>query len=145
MIIRPFNEDDFADIVDIYAKSKLDELKFEEKDVELIPLIEDQKRLTEFQESDVYVYEENRILGYGALFGSEIRSLFVTPESRGRAVGKHLLEYLISLVEGPVILHVVASNTPAKKLYEKYGFKVVGEFEATYNNVIVHANKMVRT
>lgn len=145
MSIRPFHENDFPAILDIYAQSKMDELIYEQREFVLLPLAEDQKRLTELQESDIYVCEDNGVIGYGALFGSEIRALFVYPDCRGKGVGKLLLKYLLSLVEGPAVLYVAKTNTPAKNLYEKFGFKVADEFETAYNCVPVLANKMVRT
>jgi putative acetyltransferase len=123
----------------------MDELIFEQRKFVFLSLAEDQKRLADLQESDIYVCEDKGILGYGALFGSEIRALFVYPDCRGKGVGKLLLKYLLSLVEGQVILYVAKTNAPAKKLYEKFGFEVVDEFETTYNCMPVLANKMVRT
>lgn len=144
MKIRRYNENDYPMILDIYSKSKLDELRFEEKEFELLPLEYDEKRLTELQESDVYVYENGKILGYGALFKSEIRALFVYPDSRGQGIGKCLLECLLSKGTGSVSLYVAKSNAPAKNFYTSYGFKVVEEFQTTYNGNDVLANKMVR-
>jgi len=145
MKIRQYNENDYSMILDIYSKSKLDELRFEEKNFELLPLEYDYKRLAQLQESDIYVYETGKILGYGALFKSEVRALFVYPGSRRQGIGKCLLEYLLSKVTGSVSLYVAKSNLPAKSFYNNYGFKVVEEFKTTYNGKDVLANKMVRT
>ena len=144
MSIRPFHANDLAALLDIYAKSKLDELIYEGREFVLLPLDQDQKRLAELQESDIYVCEDNGIVGYGALFGSEIRALFVLPNCRGKGIGKLLLKHLLSLVEKPTVLYVAKSNAPAKSLYETFGFRVTEEFETTYNSVPVLANKMVR-
>jgi len=144
MKIRQFRKNDYPTILDIYSKSKLDELRFEEKEFELLPLENDKNRLTELKESDIYVYEDEGVIGYGALFGSEIRALFVHPSFRGKGVGKSLLEFLLSKVTGSVILYIAKTNAPAKKFYNNYGFKVVNEFQTTYNGKNVLANKMVR-
>lgn len=92
MSIRPFHENDFPAILDISAKSKMDELTHEKREFVFLSLMEDQKRLDEHQESDIYVCEDSGIIGYGALFGSEIRALFVYPDRRGKGVGKLLLD-----------------------------------------------------
>jgi len=144
MSIRPFHENDFAAILEIYAKSKLDELNYERREFVLLPLEQDHKRLAELQESDIYVCEDKGVVGYGALFGSEIRALFVLPSCRGKGVGKLLLKHLLSCIGKSAVLYVAKSNVPAKSLYESFGFKVTEEFETKYNCVPVLANKMVR-
>jgi len=49
--------------------------------------------------------------------------LFVTvlPETRGRGVGRQLIERSLAECDGPVKLHVEYDN-PAKRLYERLGF-----------------------
>lgn len=144
MRIRKYNSNDYSAVLDIYAASKLDELRYEDKEFDFLPLEEDFKRLSKLKESDIYIYEDKNIMGYGAHFGSEIRALFVRPESRGNGIGKHLLEFLLSKITGSAELYVAKSNAPAKHLYKKYGFRIVKEFETSYNETPVFANKMVR-
>lgn len=144
MNIRKFKEADFQDILDVYAASKLDELRYEKVDFELLPLDRDMKRLSLLQESDIYVCEDQSVIGYAAHCGSEIRALFVHPRGRRKGIGKGLLEFLLSIITGPAELYVAKSNSPAIELYKKYGFKTVEEFETTYNDIPVLANKMTR-
>lgn len=144
MNIRKYKSSDYPAILEIYALSKLDELRFEENQFELLPLEKDQKRFSELIESDIYVYDDRKVIGYGAVYGSEIRSLFVHPNARGRGIGKSLLEYLLSEISGEASLYVAKSNYLTKKLYSVYGFKIVDEFETTYNGISVFANKMLR-
>lgn len=128
----------------IYAASKLDELRYEEARFELLPLENDPKRLGLLLESEIYIYEEDRIAGYGAKHGAEIRALFVHPDSRGKGIGRGLLEFLLARIAGPANLYVARSNSPAKNLYMQYGFEVVEEFETSYNGIPVFADKMIR-
>lgn len=144
MTIRPFCENDYPTILAIYASSKLDELRYEDRVFEFLPLEDDEKRLAELLESDIYVYEDEGIVGFGAVFRSEIRALFVCPKARGKGVGKRLFELLLSKVAGLASLYVAKSNGPAKQLYFSYGFTVVNEFQTEYNGVSVYANEMVR-
>jgi putative acetyltransferase len=144
MSIRSFEQADYSAILDIYSKSKLDELIYEKKEFELLPLDQDAKRLAELLESDIYVFDDNGVTAYGALFEQEVRALFVHPDSRGKGVGKALLEYLLDKTHGDASLYVAKTNVYAKALYEKIGFTVVDEFETSYNGVPVFANKMVR-
>ncbi|MGC1508456.1 GNAT family N-acetyltransferase [Ketobacter sp.] len=145
MRIRGYTEVDLAAILDIYGRSKLDELKFEDKTFTLLPLAKDEARLRGLMESEIYVCEEKGIIsGYGAFYGNEIRALFVLPGCRGKGVGKMLLEFLLSKVQGEPCLNVASSNQPAKRLYQRYGFSVAHSFETTYNRVPVSAQTMIR-
>ena len=145
MNIRVYTQNDLAAISDIYNRSKLDELKFEDKVFTLLPLEEDDVRLNGLMESEIYVHQEQgQILGFGAVCGNEIRALFVLPECRGQGVGKKLLEFLLSNIQGQPCLYVVSTNQPAKYLYKRYGFNVTDTFETTYNQIAVIAQKMVR-
>lgn len=89
-------EDDFKSVKKIYELSKLDELRFEEKTFELLPLEKDAKRLGQLLESKIYVFGDPEVLGYGAVCGDEIRALFVHPLARGKGIGSRLLEHLLA-------------------------------------------------
>ena len=144
MNIRKYSQRDYHRILAIYAASKLDELRYENTVFELIPLDKDKIRLAQLIESDIYIYETNTIVGFCAYLGSEIRALFVDPDSRGKGIGVSLLEFMLSHINDEATLYVAASNYPAIKLYQKYGFKIISEFQATYNKQNVVANKMKR-
>ena len=62
---------------------------------------------------------------------AQILSLAVSPETRGQGLGSQLtgagLEYLRSIGIKKVKLEVRPDNPAAKHIYEKHGFKVVGE------------------
>ncbi|MVF14927.1 GNAT family N-acetyltransferase [Ketobacter sp. MCCC 1A13808] len=145
MKIRAFKQEDLPAIFDIYSRSKLDELKYESMTYTLLSLEDDDKRFSELMESDIYVcHEGDFISGYGAIFNSEIRALFVHPKCRGKGIGKQLLEFLLFSIKGQAILFVARSNESAKHLYHLYGFKVTDTFLTTYNQVPVVAQRMVR-
>ena len=144
MNIRPLRSDEFFKIAKIYALSKLDELRFESGCFELLPIEQDECRIKELLESSIYVYEDLEVLGYGAFFKDQIRALYVHPDARGGGIGSDLLEFMISQVNVPARLFIAKSNQPARKLYERYGFKVTAEFQTSYNGVPVLANEMVQ-
>ena len=144
MSIRKYEDADFSAVLSIYNKSKLDELKFEDEEFKLLPLDQDEKRLRDLMESDIHVFEADAVVAYGAIYGSEIRALFVDPSKRGSGLGRALLEYLLAKIEGPASLFVAKTNFPAKSLYEAYGFEVASEFLTEYNDQPVWANEMVR-
>lgn len=142
--VREYQDGDFNAIAEIYSLSKLDELRFEVDRFELLPLKSDEGRYRETMESRIFVYDDGGVLGYGAVFKNEIRALFVHPRFRGNGVGKSLLDYLILQADTPTVLYIAESNSPAKSLYQKYGFSVTKAFETEYNQKPVLANEMVR-
>jgi putative acetyltransferase len=143
MIIRPFRKTDFAAVLDIYAQAKLDELRFEEQEFQLLPLDRDPFRLGKLLESKIYVYEDDKILGYGAYCGQEIRALFVLPTSRRQGVGRAILKHLMAEIAGDISLIAVVSNYPAQKLYAQFGFNIVETFATDYNGQAVVVYKML--
>ena len=146
MSIRPFCEQDFPQIETIYALSKLDELRFEPVRFQLLPLREDPKRFAALKESDIFVFEHpddaSKIMAFAAVCQSEIRNLFVHPLFRGNGIGKTLLTFLLQRIPGPASLNVAKNNVPAIKLYQRFGFNIVDEFETQYNGTAVMANTM---
>ncbi|MDB4837360.1 GNAT family N-acetyltransferase [Marinomonas sp.] len=98
MNIRAFNEKDYPRVFEIYSNSKLDELRFEKKKFDLLPLENDEKRFSALKESEIYVYDDGEVLGYGAIFETEIRALFVCSSARGKGIGKEILEFLLSQI-----------------------------------------------
>ncbi|MEP1384033.1 MAG: N-acetyltransferase [Paraglaciecola sp.] len=142
MSIRKYSQSDYNQLLEIYSTSKLDELKYENTNFELLPLDKDEIRLAQIYESDIYVYGTKYVVGFCAYSGSEIRALFVHPNYRGKGIGVSLLEFMLSNIIGTATLYVAASNHPAIKLYQKYGFKIISEFKTTYNRKAVLANKM---
>jgi putative acetyltransferase len=142
MSIRPYTTNDYNAVLTIYANSKLDELRYEKKTFTLLPLDQDKTRLDQLLEADIYVYESDGVIGYCAQFKSEIRALFVCPSVRGKGIGETLLLFLLNKLSAPITLFVAESNTPAKQLYIKHGFKVTNTFLTHYNGVSVLANRM---
>jgi ribosomal protein S18 acetylase RimI-like enzyme len=58
-----------------------------------------------------------------------LQQLFVLPEYQGRGIGSRVLQTLLKHWESrakPVVLNVLKNN-PARRLYERHGFTVVGE------------------
>lgn len=143
--IRPFEPGDFDAIEAIYAHSKLDELRFEQGPFELLPLKQDEQRFRNLMAAHIIVSGHPDVQGFGAVFESEIRAIFVHPSYRGKGVGKALLQHLISVAGKPARLSVAKSNAPAVELYRRHGFVTLREFEAYYNGVPVQAIEMERS
>jgi len=74
-------------------------------------------------EEEVYVaVEDGRILGIAGFYRPQnfIHSLYV--DTRGRGVGKALLDRMAAVADGPLSLKVQAPNLRAQAFYRREGF-----------------------
>ena len=90
----------------------------------------------------VAAIEEGRVVGYVGVISAppegEITNVATHPDFRRRGVGEGILEALKREAEDRGIeslyLEVRRSNSPARGLYEKMGFAVIGERKGFYKN-----------
>jgi GNAT superfamily N-acetyltransferase len=88
------------------------------------------EKLKSFGGFALVVKENNEILGVtiinqtgmsGYIPDNILVYIAVHEKTRGKGIGKALMEKAISIAEGDIALHVEPDN-PARKLYEKLGF-----------------------
>lgn len=123
MFITPIrNQKDIADLINIFEDSwSLSTLD------ELIHSLKHYKAILCFDPSA----EENIALGY-AFYALdergwvELTDIAVKKETQGKGYGAALIEYIKKTEKLPIQLSVKTTN-PAKKLYDKLGFKVIQE------------------
>ncbi|HVN67790.1 MAG TPA: ribosomal protein S18-alanine N-acetyltransferase [Candidatus Sulfotelmatobacter sp.] len=79
--------------------------------------------------------DENKVIGYigveKILDEVHIINMAVGPGYRGRGVGNRLMQHILN-DEEVFFLEVRASNETAKKIYERYGFKVINVRKGYY-------------
>ncbi|WP_151702488.1 alpha/beta fold hydrolase [Nitrincola alkalilacustris] len=68
---------------------------------------------------------DGHILGFVGVSGNRIEMLFISPESRGKGIGRRLLQHAISEM-GATILDVNEQNPQALEFYLKMGFRIIG-------------------
>lgn len=86
--------------------------------------------------------ENNEVVGFAGISiifdEATLNNIVVKKSCRGRGIGGELLETLIDLCSDlnakSFTLEVNVTNTPAIKLYEKFGFKNLGIRKKYYNN-----------
>jgi ribosomal-protein-alanine N-acetyltransferase len=84
--------------------------------------------------------DEETVVGYIAfeaiLDEGSIVELAVAPEFRRKGVGKKLVELMLTSCSGvkTICLEVRASNTPAKALYEAFGFEPISVRKNYYDD-----------
>ena len=85
----------------------------------------------------------NQIVGFAGIWKAvddvHITNIVTAKKFRRQNIGSILLSYLINLAKTEkditsITLEVNSNNLPAQKLYEKFGFNVVGIRKKYYNN-----------
>ena len=85
---------------------------------------------------------DNEVVGYGGLWHivdeGHITNIAIKKEFQGKGLSNILLKEIIKYKEENSLvfltLEVRESNTKARNLYEKYGFKKIGERKKYYEN-----------
>ncbi len=91
--------------------------------------------------SHFLVWEEEKALGYIGLYAvsgeGSITNVAVHPERRGQGIGEKLVREAIRMGESLkleyITLEVRESNIPARRLYEKCGFREMGKRKNFYS------------
>lgn len=87
---------------------------------------------------------DNKIVGYAGIWKAvddvHITNIVTAKNLRRQNIGSILLSDLIEMAKAEngitsITLEVNCNNLPAKKLYEKFGFEVVGLRKKYYNNI----------
>lgn len=72
----------------------------------------------------------------------ELKRLYLTPESRGLGVSKLLMEVALSeakkLGYKEMLLDTLRTMTPARRLYEKFGFEETGSYYENPNDAVFY-------
>jgi GNAT superfamily N-acetyltransferase len=71
------------------------------------------------------VQEEERIVGFAGLSGSELTHLYTDPSAQNRGVGRTLLDHVKNLRPERLELWVFQKNEGARRFYERQGFVLV--------------------
>ncbi|SHO64968.1 GNAT family N-acetyltransferase [Algoriphagus zhangzhouensis] len=72
--------------------------------------------------------EKNKILGFSGVADGNLEMLFIHPDSRGKGIGKTLLEYSITYLNVTKV-DVNEQNEQAVGFYLKQGFTQIGRSE----------------
>lgn len=72
--------------------------------------------------------ESTKVTGFIATSGAFIDQLFVDPDHQRRGIGTSLLTTALQMLTPPVTLTVFKENAPARRLYERHGFRESGDF-----------------
>jgi ribosomal-protein-alanine N-acetyltransferase len=148
-VIEPMCEHDLLEVVEIEESTGLSQWGWEAYRAELEKpeaLMLVARRLAPEEQSGRHLsgYIAARITA-GEL---HVNNIGVWPEARRRGVGGALLGTVLELAARrgahEAILEVRASNLPARAMYERLGFEVVGERKRYYKGPVEDAKIMTR-
>ena len=121
-MIRRATPDDASAISDLFVRTR-DEMTYLPRIPEHVrPLLGG--RILERAELWV-VEEEERLVGFAGVGGSELTHLYIDPSAQDRGVGSALLGHMKSLCPEYLELWVFQENQGARRFYERHGFELV--------------------
>lgn len=125
--IRKYQEKDFPYLCIIHDRARKQELKSANLEAAFIPLKIAAKKEGLFRDYQVYVAtNEDKVIGFVAFNKGELGWLYVDPAFQHQGVGGKLIDFVLTSPYKPIYLEVLKGN-PAKNLYLKKGFKVIGQ------------------
>jgi putative acetyltransferase len=85
------------------------------------------------------VAAEQEVVGYVATSGAHIDQLFVDPGHQGSGIGTALLTAAIARMPTSITLDVFEDNAPARRFYERHGFRKINRFFETNDQAFMLA------
>ncbi len=128
MKIRNAQAEDHSTLLEIWLQSVRATHSFlSEADIQFfLPLVRD--HALQGLELWVLVDDQNGLVGFMGLSGSNLEALFLRPTFFRRGGGRMLVEHARKL-KGPLTVDVNEANLSARKFYETLGFEVHGRSE----------------
>lgn len=143
--IRVMRADERERVHEIYALAHVDEYAGESVDFTPQGIVDSPDLLKMFELSQILVYDDGEIKGFGGTFNERIVWLYVHPAHRGQQIGQQLIDYMLTaLGEQTIGISVIKSNQVALNLYIQRGFRVIGDFSFDYQGVPVAVYRLQR-
>lgn len=120
LVIRPAGAEDIAEVAELYIATRRDALGQMPAPVHTDAEIREWVARTG-AEKEVWVAEEDRIVGFAVLDGDWLDSLYVGPDRQGAGIGTALLDVVKAQRPGGFGLWVFASNTSGRGFYRRHG------------------------
>lgn len=126
LVLRRATSGDAEAVADLYLSSRRAAGPLIPPSVRKDEEVRSHVRQTLIPHREVWLAEDERLLGVLVLDGSELQWLYVDPGAQRRGVGAALLRQAHMLRPQGLALWVFASNTPAREFYQRHGWRVVG-------------------
>ncbi|MFT5208539.1 MAG: ribosomal protein S18 acetylase RimI-like enzyme [Flavobacterium sp.] len=144
-IIRAFCDEDSADLVRIHDLARPIELEGSCDPRAFVPLLTDKEDLAEFNASQKFIATiNNQTVGFIGIDQDTIGWLYIDPSLARKGLGRKLLQYALSQINGASLVYVLDGNEPAINLYQSEGFSVIENFKSQNNNYPCRVLKLSR-
>ncbi len=125
MVIRDYCRDDWPRLQEIHDAARKNELRLAGLDEAFLPLTVAAEAEGLFDYTVRVAWLEDTAAGFSAFTEDELAWLYVDPALSRRGVGTRLVRDALEHMGRPVTLEVLAGNEPARRLYERCGFRLV--------------------
>ena len=130
MIIRSFEEGDWAAICAIHDAARPDELRGSCDPRAFVP-IEKDAEVKDLRRSDKYVaVQDGRVVGFVGVDGKYLAWLYVHPAFYHQGIGRQLLAKGLEMIGEDAWTIVLDGNRPAIRLYESAGFQEARRYQS---------------
>jgi len=124
-MIRKYNDNDLDSVLEIWLTASVKAHDF--VSAEFWKSQVDNMRNIYLPDSEICVYEiDSKVVGFYALYESNLAAIFVKPDLQGKGIGKQLLTHAKSQ-RVMLTLSVYKENQASYRFYLSQGFKVVNE------------------
>lgn len=128
MIIRKYQEQDFAGLCSIHDAARMQELRAADLVDAFLPLKIAAEREDLFSYQILVAEKAGKVRGFIAFTEDEIAWLYVDPNYQRQGIASELLrQALKKMPADKIYLEVLKGNENAKRLYEHFGFKTIQE------------------
>ena len=123
-VIRNYCEEDWPRLLAIHDAARLDELRLAGLEEAFLPLAVAAEAEGLFDYMVRVACLEGTAAGFSAFGEGELAWLYVDPALSRRGVGTRLVQDALEHLGRPVAIEVLAGNEPARRLYERCGFRL---------------------
>lgn len=128
MLIRKYQEQDFASLCSIHDAARMQELQAANLAEAFLPLKIAAEREDLFSYQFFIAEKTGKVRGFIAFTEDEIAWLYVDPDFQKQGIASELIRHALKeMPADKIYLEVLKGNKNAKRLYEQFGFKTIQE------------------
>ena len=123
--VRDYRKGDWPRLQTIHDAARQNELRLAGLESAFLPLAIAAENEGLFDYTLRVACLEGTAAGFSAFAENELAWLYVDPALSRRGVGTRLVRDALERLERPVTVEVLAGNDPARRLYERCGFRLI--------------------